>query len=305
MLASYRRRDFFDARLVLSTPGVLVFVDVCCGAFVRPSAALHQGQAARGVPTAPSMQPPKKTLMVLMIAALFVAPARAGMPEIGDTVLVKNEVTVEAGNESRTIEKGSKVFQDEIVVRTSASAELSARPDQACGRTVSSGFLDKFVYDASAGSISVGMVKGAFRFITGSSPKTAYKINIPAATIGVRGTVFDVYVADDGETVILLHEGSVDVCPTPTTCQLHDRVCHIVHISRTELSPSLPDGTGEFSRNPAAQAFPFVGRKLAIDPVRRLSYPALIAGTCDFAQNAPSPGLQQLLSIWQRLIRRL
>jgi hypothetical protein len=29
------------------------------------------------------------------------------------------------------------------------------------------------------------------------------------------------------------------------------------------------------------------------DPVRRLSHPALIAGTCDFAQNAPSHGLQQ------------
>jgi hypothetical protein len=33
--------------------------------------------------------------------------------------------------------------------------------------------LDKFVYDAGAepGSISINMAKGAFRFITGASPK--------------------------------------------------------------------------------------------------------------------------------------
>ena len=272
-----------------------MFVDLRCGAFARPSVALHQGQAALAVPTASTMGPPRKTLIVLMIAALFVAKARAGAPEIGDTVVVKNEVTVEAGNVSRTIEKGSKVFQDEIVVtNTSASAEfeLLDQTKLAVGPSARV-VLDKFVSDASAGSISVGMVKGAFRFITGSSPKTAYKIHIPAATIGVRGTVFDVYVADDGETVILLHEGSVDVCPTPTTCQHHDRICHIVRIG-PDGAVSLParwDG-GILNGISVAQAFPFVGRKLAIDPVRRLSYPALIAGTCDFAQNKPSPTLR-------------
>ena len=271
-----------------------MFVDLRRGAFFRPSVALHQGQTARGVPTASSMGPPRKTLIVLMIAALFVAQARAAAPEIGDTVGVKNQVTVEAGNKSRTIEKGSKIFQDEIVVtNASASAEfeLLDQTKLAVGPSARV-VLDKFIYDASAGSISVGMVKGAFRFITGSSPKTAYKINIPAATIGVRGTVFDVYVADDGETVILLHEGSVDVCPTPTTCQLHDRICHIIHISRTGSVSKLARWDGSVLHGiPAAQAFPFIGRSLAIDPVRRLSYPALIAGTCDFAQNKPSPTL--------------
>jgi hypothetical protein len=238
----------------------------------------------------------KRALIALFMVASFCAQARGATPEIGDTVRVKNEVTVEAGDASRKIEKGSKVFQDEIVVTdasSSAEFELLDQTKLAVGPSARV-VLDKFVYDASVGSISIGMVKGAFRFITGSSPKTAYKINIPAATIGVRGTVFDGYVADDGETVILLHEGSVDVCPTPTTCQLHDRVCHIIHISRTGAVAELARWDGSVLHGiPVAQAFPFVGRKLAVDPVRRLSHPALIAGTCDFVQNAPSHGLQQ------------
>ena len=290
------------------SPGVLLFVDLRCGAFFRLSVAFCQSQTGLGVPTAPRMRPATNALIAFLIVASFVAEARAGTPEIGDTVLVKNEVTVEAGNESRKIEKGSKVFQDEIVVTnasSSAEIELLDNTKLAVGPSARV-VLDKFVYDASAArSISVDMVRGAFRFITGSSPKTAYKINIPAATIGVRGTVFDVFVADDGEIVILLHEGSVDVCPTPTTCQLHDRVCHIIHISRTGgCLESRPMGWGVLNGITAAQAFPFVGRQLAIDPERRLSYPALIAGTCDFAQNAPSPAFQQAPVNLQRPIRR-
>ena len=235
--------------------------------------------------------------MIMVAVGLCLAEARAGTPEIGDAVAVKNEVTVEAGDVSRKIETGSKVFQDEIVVTkevSGAEIELLDQTKLAVGPS-SRVVLDKFIYDANAapGAISINMLKGAFRFITGSSNKTAYEIKTPSASMGVRGTVFDVFVADDGETAVLLHEGSIDVCPTPTTCQRHDRVCHIVHISSAGKvsKPARWDG-GVLKGLSAMQAFPFVGRSLVIDPVRRLSHPALIAGTCDFAQNAPSPAEQ-------------
>ncbi|HEY5081755.1 MAG TPA: FecR domain-containing protein [Bauldia sp.] len=41
-------------------------------------------------------------------------------------------------------------------------------------------------------------VRGAFRFLTGGSPKDAYSINTPMATIAVRGTEFDLDV--EGQT---------------------------------------------------------------------------------------------------------
>ncbi len=89
--------------------------------------------------------------------------------------------------------------------------------------------------------------------------------------MGVRGTVFDVFVADNGETAVLLHEGGVDVCSEPGSCQRHDRVGKllVVNLARAITFPLRWDGAlgGTIA---AATAFPFVGKKLVLDPVRRL-----------------------------------
>jgi hypothetical protein len=49
--------------------------------------------------------------------------------------------------------------------------------------------IDAFVFSDvnTARKISINVVRGAFRFITGNSPKDAYSIKTPTATIGVRG----------------------------------------------------------------------------------------------------------------------
>jgi hypothetical protein len=49
--------------------------------------------------------------------------------------------------------------------------------------------IDAFVFSDqnTARQISINAVKGAFRFITGKSPKDVYSITTPTATIGVRG----------------------------------------------------------------------------------------------------------------------
>ena len=239
------------------------------------------------------------TLAVMLMAWLCVLPALAAKPEVGDTVAVKNEVTAEAGDASRKLAKGAKLYQDEILVTSetaSAEIQLLDKTKLAVGSSARI-VLDKFIYDANAapGSISINLAKGAFRFITGASPKTAYEIKTPTASMGVRGTVFDVFVADDGETVILLHEGGVDVCPTPTTCQRHDKVGHIVHVGldRVLSAPLKWDGT-LLKGIAITQAFPFVGKKLLIDPVRRLTHAALLNGGASGAIQAPARALRGL-----------
>jgi hypothetical protein len=49
--------------------------------------------------------------------------------------------------------------------------------------------IDAFVFSDkyTARQISINAVRGAFRFITGNSPKDAYSIRTPTATIAVRG----------------------------------------------------------------------------------------------------------------------
>ncbi len=231
----------------------------------------------------------------LLMAGLCVSPAAAATPEIGDTVAVKNEVTAETPDAKRKLEKGAKVFQDEILVTSdtaTAEIELLDNTKLAVGSSARI-VLDKFVYDANAapGSISINLSKGAFRFITGASPKAAYEIKTPTATMGVRGTVFDVFVADNGETVVLLHEGGVDVCSAPGSCRHHDSIGRIVHVGLDRVisaplkwSGSLLNGIG------VARAFPFVGKKLLIDPVRRLTQGELL-DTPKRVLTAPLKGL--------------
>ena len=53
----------------------------------------------------------------------------------------------------------------------------------------------------------------------------------PTATIGVRGTAFDVYVGDTGELAIAMINGAVEVCPMGGACRLHNIVGRFLHMS--------------------------------------------------------------------------
>jgi hypothetical protein len=61
------------------------------------------------------------------------------------------------------------------------------------------------------------MVSGAFRFVTGHSAKTAYKITTPLATIGVRGTILDI-LSQRGSSTVVLQEGAASVCTLSFQC---------------------------------------------------------------------------------------
>jgi hypothetical protein len=78
----------------------------------------------------------------------------------------------------------------------------------------SSMVIDAFVFDNNntAKQFSINVVKGAFRFITGNSPKNAYKITTPTATIGVRGTEFDIAIEKEGTTRVANFEGMTHIC---------------------------------------------------------------------------------------------
>lgn len=225
--------------------------------------------------------------------------ALAATPEIGDAVTVKSSVSAEMGGAKRELSKGAKVHQDEALVtgsNASAEIELLDKTKLAVGPSARI-VLDKFIYDASASpaSISINLAKGAFRFITGTSDKAAYQIKTPTASMGVRGTIFDVFVADNGEAVVLLHEGSIDVCPTPASCRRHDRLGQIMHIGLGGvLSTPLRWQRSLLRGIKVGRAFPFVGRRLAIDPVRRLTHAALLGGGADRIITAPLKGLRSI-----------
>jgi hypothetical protein len=55
------------------------------------------------------------------------------------------------------------------------------------------------------------LTKGVMRFVTGNLSKDRYSIRTPTATIGIRGTILEISVADNGATTTRVTEGAAMV----------------------------------------------------------------------------------------------
>jgi hypothetical protein len=118
----------------------------------------------------------------------------------------------------------------------------------------SSMVLDAFVFndDNTAREVTIGAVRGAFRFITGNGPKDAYTINTPTATISVRGTAFDFNVDALGTTRTAVVEGGIMNCdrlpPPRRTCVFQTGDCDII-VTETGRLPRAPLSNEERRRD--------------------------------------------------------
>lgn len=80
--------------------------------------------------------------------------------------------------------------------------------------------------DGAAQRLAISTLGGGFRFISGRSPSAAYVITTRTATIGIRGTAFDVADRDWG-TGVVSFEGIVEVCQGGS-CQQLRSACEYV-----------------------------------------------------------------------------
>lgn len=200
----------------------------------------------------------------------------ADQQEIGSTIKVVNLVTAEYNRDTRSLQLGDRVRQDELIyVGSDGSSEIKLDDDTKLALGAGSELkLDKFVYDPGRpkGAIVIEMVKGTFRFITGVAEKPAYTIKTPSAAISVRGTTFDVFVKEDGQSWILLHEGGVQACNSAKSqCKEHGERGKLVSVTRdgrvsapVKWSAFLGKGNMSFD-----DAFPFVGKPPSIDSLMR------------------------------------
>jgi hypothetical protein len=162
--------------------------------------------------------------------------AQAAEPaDIGKAVAIQNLVTAADQQDKRRLAKGDGVRQQELLETQRAShgefrladdTKLALGPD---ARLV----LDKFVYDPSTTGkqVVINFAVGAFRFISSNKDPVGYELKTPTAALGVRGTVFDFYIADRGAMVVLMHKGAVDVCAV--RCKLHNRVGQLAYVTRS------------------------------------------------------------------------
>jgi hypothetical protein len=153
-------------------------------------------------------------VVICLLTGLALKPAVA-QTRVGEATVIKNEVVRVSGSSTSQINVGDGVLRDEIV-RTGIdgaarlvmadSTNLSLGP----GSTLK---LDRTVFndEHSYRDIAIRLTTGAFRFVTGRSDKTAYKITTALATIGVRGTILDI-LSRRVNTTVVLQEGASRVC---------------------------------------------------------------------------------------------
>jgi hypothetical protein len=106
------------------------------------------------------------------------------------------------GTVFQTLAPGSELHANETV-RTGDAGKADLvfidRTNLTVGPT-SEVVLDEFVYDpvGNKGKVVVQTTRGAFRFATGTQDHSAYQINTPYGSLGVRGTAFTCEVKPKG-----------------------------------------------------------------------------------------------------------
>jgi hypothetical protein len=160
-------------------------------------------------------------IFALCLAAGLAASTAHAQARVGEAAVIKNEVVRVMGSATSQINVGDGLLRDEIV-RT--GLDSAARLVMADSTNLSLGpsatiKLDRTVFndEHTYRDIAIRLTTGAFRFVTGHSDKTAYKITTSLATIGVRGTTLDI-LSQRGKTTVVLQDGMSRVCTTGGQC---------------------------------------------------------------------------------------
>ena len=150
------------------------------------------------------------SFIAAMLASLVscMAASTAFAEPIGSAVRIVNTVTGEIDQRQRALKANDPVNQNEAIdVAADSLGELKLNDDTKLALGPGSRMvLDKFVYDPtpSTGTVSVNLLTGAFRFITGLSRKGNYELRTPSASITVRGTISVSYTHLTLPTILLV-----------------------------------------------------------------------------------------------------
>ena len=152
-------------------------------------------------------------LRIVIAAIALGAPGSLAAQTIGTASAVHPEVTRGGGG---AIKSGDSVSQGEVIKSSSSGSAKISFTD---GTSMSIGSsaqvtLSHFVFadkQKTFQKASFDLAKGAFRFATGSSDKSAYEVKTPTSTLSVRGTVWTMNVTEKKTTINVI-SGSVVFC---------------------------------------------------------------------------------------------
>jgi hypothetical protein len=154
-------------------------------------------------------------LLLSLATAAFVVHATS--QPAGVVLLASGQANAQTGSDAvRTLSRRSDIYVgDRITTGTSSQVQLRMKDGAMIALGANAEFVVKAYSEASKGDKKdeavLSLVKGGLRTISGKIEKSTFAMNTPTATLGIRGTVFDVYVRPDGSTVVILRDGIVMV----------------------------------------------------------------------------------------------
>jgi hypothetical protein len=158
------------------------------------------------------MHPSKVFLAsAILVGGCFAAVTHPLAEVVGKAVSVKTTVTGDKG----TLKRADPVSRNEKITTNASGlghfqfgdgAKLAVGPN-------SSIVIDEYVLGSGSQvqKLALNATHGAFRWISGKSPSSAYEIGTPVGTLGVRGTAVDIYLRNGVAAMVLLN-GSARWC---------------------------------------------------------------------------------------------
>lgn len=212
-----------------------------------------------------------RMLFKLLVAAVtFIAISGNAVPitaPVGKVVSAVKTVRASGNAGARVLAKDAPIFFLDRISTNGTGAgefEFSDGTKLAVGPGASL-VVDQFVFKDKSSFQKLGLsaAKGTFRWISGRSPSSAYKIRTPLGTMGIRGTAFDVTIRN-GRVYVALISGNAKFC-TGSKCQTLKQSCDYIVVDGRKISEPTRVSAGFAKRETAAQIFPYLAnpRKLS------------------------------------------
>jgi hypothetical protein len=143
-----------------------------------------------------------------LVSALIAGPIAYAADPIGKVSALRGTSLASGTGGERTLEAGSPLFQGDTV-RASGGGNVQITLNDGTRLVVGPGsrlVLQTYLQrnKSTASKVTVKALRGYFRFITGKSPKSAYTIETANATVGIRGTGFDLRVSSRTGAAVLV-----------------------------------------------------------------------------------------------------
>lgn len=222
----------------------------------------------------------------LLVASLFailstIATDPASAAPAGEAVKVTGSVSASGPEGTRALITGGPVYMGDTI-DTGAGGEAQIRFTDDTKLAIAPGSrlaIDAYVV-RSPGTVrrfAVNAARGAFRMISGNSRSSAYSVRTPTATIGVRGTGFDVSARKRRQSAVLLYDGALAACNTLGRCITINDPCEmaiIVDEARPmphQVVPSLrPSDVSELVPGNIRYRFPYLVDEARLLPEYRV-----------------------------------